>query len=82
MLRKKKETQQITSEAIAAELEKVNLDASTPEEENNFWEKYEEQQEKIEKMCIRDRVREPYPINCTAGGYGCKSTGGKQGART
>lgn len=50
MLRKKKETQQITPEAIAAELEKVNLDASTPEEENNFWEKYEEQQEKIEKQ--------------------------------
>lgn len=50
MLRKKKEAQQITPEAIAAELEKVNLDASTPEEENNFWEKYEEQQEKIEKQ--------------------------------
>lgn len=56
MLRKKKETQQITPEAIAAELEKVNLDASTPEEENNFWEKYEEQQEKIEKQ-HRGRVR-------------------------
>nr|DAS35452.1 MAG TPA: hypothetical protein [Caudoviricetes sp.] len=27
-------------------------------------------------------VREPYSINCTAGGYGCKSTGGKHGART
>lgn len=56
MLRKKKETQQITPETIAAELEKVNLDASTPEEENNFWEKYEEQQEKIEKQ-HRGRVR-------------------------
>nr|DAX92200.1 MAG TPA: hypothetical protein [Caudoviricetes sp.] len=27
-------------------------------------------------------VREPYPIKCTAGGYGCESTGEKHGART
>ena len=47
MLRKKKEAQQITPEAIAAELEKVNLDASTPEEENNFWEKYDKWERRL-----------------------------------